>query len=204
VHLERLIGAIEQSVGIKSPSPVPVASRRRDPKFMLIGAFLIVALLGAGTWFLRDRLASQGETASPEFCETFNKVLGEAPTRFESILGAKIYEMWTARIQLPGWEYCRIGDFRYFGTQTKRFYTCALPPFASLEAADERQNIERKNVMGCLGQGWTESRQTYPDYKNFTYIAAPADPIVTLRTNHDETQKNWTLTLNIEEPEPNQ
>jgi len=199
VHVERLIGAIAQILGIKSPSSVPAPSRKHNPKFMLIGAFLILALLGAGAWLLRDRFASQGETASPEFCETLKKLIDESHLRFDSILGPKTYILWNARIQLPGWENCTVGEYTDSGAEKPRFYSCQLPTFASFEAADARQTAERKIIKACLGPGWIESHRTYPTYTSFTYSGAQTDPIVTLTANHDETQKIWILTLTIQE-----
>jgi len=204
-HVERLIEAIEQILGFKSSSPGGGAAtavapmKKRDPKFMLIGAGLIAVLLGAGAWLLRDQFASQDGTASPEFCDTFEKVMDESHLKFESILGPKTYILWIARIQLPGWEDCRIGEYTDSGAEKPRYYTCQLPSFASFDAVDARLSAERKNVMGCLGPGWIESRQTYAAYIGFTYSGGQTDPLVSLIANHDETQKIWILTLTVQE-----
>jgi len=126
-------------------------------------------------------------------------VMDESHIGFDSILGPKTYILWNARVQLPGWEDCTVGEYTDSGADKPRYYTCKLPTFASFEAVDARQNAERELVKGCLGPGWIESRKTYPTYISFTYSGGQTDPIIALTANHDETQENWWMTLAVQQ-----
>jgi hypothetical protein len=131
VHIDRLIRAIEQTLGIKSKveqskvSPLlsaapPVEKRRLKPLALGIAGVLAAVGLGIGAWIWLGPGPSQTQEGSEAdglfaFCDDLQRVVFEARTQFTSILGPERSGVWTARIQLPGWNDCTVRDWTYQG-----------------------------------------------------------------------------------------
>ena len=88
------------------------------------------------------------------FCDDLKKVVASAAgTKFNSILGPQHSGIWTARIQLPGWEDCTVRDWTYEGT-IRRYYSCVLRSFAGIAEMDTMMTALQAYVKPCLGPDW--------------------------------------------------
>lgn len=103
-------------------SPAPKRGRPK-PLLLGLGGVLLAAGLGIGAWiWLNAGAAPTKEESAPDgfaaFCDDLKRVVFEARTQFTSILGPDRSGVWTARIQLPGWNDCTIRDWTYEGKTT--------------------------------------------------------------------------------------
>ena len=135
------------------------------------------------------------------FCDDLKKVVASAAgTKFNSILGPQHSGIWTARIQLPGWEDCTVRDWTYEGT-IRRYYSCVLRSFAGIAEMDTMMTALQAYVKPCLGPDWTERRSTFSDgTSDAVYEMAQSDPFVRLRESSYENPKEWILRLDVENP----
>jgi hypothetical protein len=224
VHIDRLIRAVEQTLGVKSKvaeeaaaptaapskatplvSPAPAAkSRSRKPLLLGIAGLLAAAGIGAGVWFWL--LAPKDESSAPEGFPPFRLELGQAvfhaEAQFTSIIGPDRGGIWTARIQLPGWNDCTVRDWTY-QEKTTRYYSCELPPFPSLEASSAVQNKLAAYVKQCLGPDFVERRSRYSDQTtDVTYEWTQDKPVVRLRQSHYKETQEWFMRIDVDAPQP--
>jgi TIR domain len=218
VHIERLIKAIEQTLGIKakvpqstvSPlmSPAPPAAKGGIKTLALgIAGLLLAAGLGLGAWlWLGHGRSPTKEDGAPDgfaaFCDDLKRVVFEASTQFTSILGPDRSGIWTARIQLPGWNDCTVRDWTYEG-KTTRYYSCELEPFPSLEAIHAVRDKLAAYVKPCLGPDRVERRSRFSNQTtDVSYEKTQADPIVRLRESNYEGSPEWIMRLDVDAPQP--
>lgn len=215
VHIDRLIRAMEQILGVKAKMPSGEVSPLLGPvppkkkgwlKPLALGVAGIIVAGGLGTaawlWFAKNGAAvGPGGGALPDaFCADLKRVVAEAKTKFVSILGPERSGVWTARVQLPGWEDCTVRDWTYEGT-TRRYYSCVLRPFAGIAEMDAAQTALQAYVKPCLGPDWTERRDRFSDgTSDATYIMGQDDPFVRLRETSYENPKEWIMRLDVENP----
>ncbi|HET9274085.1 MAG TPA: toll/interleukin-1 receptor domain-containing protein [Methyloceanibacter sp.] len=216
VHIDRLIRAIEQLLGVKAkvePPPVspllsqaPPATRKTRPKLWATALLGVGALAVAGLlWFGGIPWPTDKEDAPeglPPFCLELGKVLFHAETQFTSILGPERSGVWTARIQLPGWNDCTIRDWTFEG-KTTRYYSCELPPYTNLTDALAVQNNLATYVKPCLGPDYTERRSQYSDQTtDVTYERGQDDAIVRLRISRYSGSEQYIMRLDVDAPQP--
>lgn len=219
VHIDRLIRAIEQILGVKSKiatppiSPLMGSAAAPPPKAgwlkplgLGLAGLLVAAGLGAAAWyFTQGQITGTAEAdkpAFPEFCEDLKQVIVQASEQFTSILGPQNVGVWTARIQLPGWDDCTVREFTY-QTKTTRYFSCQLPPFAKLNEADAKLETMAAYVKPCLGPDWAQRRSRYDDETtSLTYEKAQGDPIVRLRESYygEEEPPYWLLRIDVDAP----
>jgi hypothetical protein len=217
VHIDRLIRAIEQSLGIKakmprgkvSPllEPVPPAKKGwAKPLALGVAGLIIAAGLGTAVWYWlahdKEELVGPGGRAVPQaFCDDLKRVVAAAgPNKFTSILGAQHSGIWTARIQLPGWEDCTVRDWAYQG-KVRRYYSCVLRSFADIAEMDTMLTALQAYVKPCLGPDWTERRDRFSDgTSDATYEMSENDPFVRLRETYYDNPKEWIMRLDVENP----
>jgi hypothetical protein len=210
IHIERLIRAIERTLGRNEPHSVPAAPPRPGTKAPKRGARLVVTglagvlllgLLAVGAWyFIGDRKVSPmsgGQTADDaSFCETLKGVVAEAATSFSSITGPKSADIWMTRVQLPGFRDCKIAVYK-----TTRYYGCSLPPVGSLDEVKSQQSSSADDLQRCLGDAWFERRIWLEDnVETFTFVSGDDQPIIALRILAFSTQKDWQLSLTVDAP----
>ena len=219
VHIDRLIHAIEQTLGVRSKlttgeasallSPAPAMKNWHKPLTLGLAGLLIAAGLGAAVWYwTRGDLLGKTETtkppAFPEFCDDLKRVIAEGrATRFNSILGRDDGNgWWTANIQLPGWYDCWIHDYIPEGqTETKRYYSCTLPAFTNAAAVRAKTEAMTAYLKPCLGPEWGERRATYSDQTiSVFYERGQHDPVVQLREAYHEDRKDWALRFDVDAP----
>jgi hypothetical protein len=135
------------------------------------------------------------------FCEDLKQVVAAAgPNKFASILGPQHSGIWTARIQLPGWEDCTVRDWTYEGA-VRRYYSCVMRSFNSIEEMDRMVTALQAYVKPCLGPGWTERRSTFSDgTSDAVYEMAQSDPFVRLRETYYDNPKEWIVRIDVENP----
>lgn len=218
VHVERLIRAMEQILGIKAKvSPVmtspllgPVPPTNKGwvkPLALGLAALLVVAGLGAAAWYwlAQDKhgvvVGPSGREVPQAFCDDLKRVVAAAAeTKFVSILGPQQSDIWTARIQLPGWEDCTVRDWAYQG-KTRRYYSCVLRSFTSIAEMDTMLTALQAYVKPCLGPDWTERRDRFSDgTSDATYLMGQDDPFVRLRETYYDNPKEWIMRLDVENP----
>jgi hypothetical protein len=214
IHVERLIRAVEQIVGGKAmpdapaPSEVsPLLSRapsktRRRPWPLILGLIGLLTVAASALWFGRDWIQTAGTSpsAATPYCEELKRVVVEARTNFVSILGPGTTGSWPSRIQLPGWNDCRVIDYVFEGA-TKRFFFCQLPPFGTLGDVNAKRDAVAADVGPCLGPDWTRRRDQFADKTTDTvYYMGADDPLVRIRESYDKDTQNWTLRLEVAPP----
>ena len=177
IHVDRLIKAVEQILGAKvapqasaasqsatlvSPAPVaPPRTKRFPMPLVLGGALLALAGMAAAIWFARDRLSVAEEidpTTGTAYCADLKRVMVEARSDFTSIIGREISKaIWTARIQLPGWDNCIVSDWT---TQGKiiRYFGCELPSVATADEMHAKRETAVSYLQSCLGKDWIRTR----------------------------------------------
>ncbi|MET0842114.1 MAG: toll/interleukin-1 receptor domain-containing protein [Methyloceanibacter sp.] len=134
------------------------------------------------------------------YCEDLKRVVTEAPSKFDSILGPESNAVWIARIQLPGWDDCTVRDWSYEG-KTTRYFSCQLPPFTTLETIRAKRDEAAAYVKLCLGPDWTERRAQFSDQStDITYFKGQDDPMVRLRESYYKDSKDWILRIDIDAP----
>jgi hypothetical protein len=223
VHVERLIRAIEQTLGIKAKLPEEATRQATARAATLIGqapptparryllpgiaGLLLAAAIGGGVWFWLDsqpKQAAQETAAEPlaAFCDDLKRVVFEARTQFTSILGPQQAGVWNARIQLPGWDDCTVSDFTY-KEKTTRYYSCRLPSFKDRAEIDAAQNKLAAYVKPCLGPDFAERRARFSDQTvSINYEMGQNDPIVRLRMSHYEDTQEYVLRIDVDAPPP--
>lgn len=226
VHIERLIRAVEQILGIKSKVPQGTASSSdepgkvatlvgaapapksglKTPLLLGVAALLAAAGIGAAVWFGLSPGWLQTEDAAPdpyaELCNDIKRVVKEARTQFVAILGPESGGAWTARIQLPGWEDCTVSDFTY-KEETTRYYSCKLAPFKNRTEIEAMQNKLAGFMKPCLGPDFVERRVRFSDETtNINYEMGQDDPIVRIRMSHYEDTQEYILRIDVDAPQP--
>jgi len=217
VHIERLIRAMEQILGIKAKvapaevsallGPVVQAKKRLRKVMSLAFAALAVVLVATGaylSWLSQHRgeaTIPSGRTVPQAFCDDLKQVVASAAeTKFTSILGPQHSDIWTARIQLPGWEDCTVRDWTYEGA-VRRYYSCILRAFPSIEEMDAMLKALQAYVKPCLGPNWSERRSTFSDgTSDAVYEKVQSDPFVRLRETYYDNPKEWILRIDVENP----
>jgi hypothetical protein len=220
VHIDRLIRAIEQALGIKAKvpqeaaaaatpdkvsslmSPAPARPGSRTPLLLGIAGLLVAAGIGAGAWFwlLPPKDDSSAPEGFPPFCLELGKVLFHAESQFNSILGPDRSGVWTARIQLPGWNDCTVRDWTY-QEKTTRYYSCELPPLKDLNEVGALQSSLATYVKPCLGPDFVERRSRYSDQTtDVTYEWTQDKPIVRLRMSHYKDTGEYVMRLDVDAP----
>jgi len=217
VHIERLIRAMEQTLGVKAKlprpevssllGPVPPAKRNwAKPLALGLAALIVTAGVGAAAWYWlahdKEQVAGPSGRAVPQaFCDDLKRVVAAAgPNKFTSILGPQHSSIWTARIQLPGWEDCTVRDWAYEGT-VRRYYSCVLRSFADIAEMDAMLTALQSYVKPCLGPDWIERRDRFSDgTSDATYERVQGDPFVRLRETYYDNPKEWIMRLDVENP----
>lgn len=215
IHVERLIRAMEQILGIKAKvAPAEVSTLLGPATYARLGkaisiavgliAVPLVGLIAYQSWLVQK----PGEVATPSgravpqaFCEDLKQVVASAAeTKFTSILGPQHGNIWTARIQLPGWEDCTVRDWTYEGA-VRRYYSCVLRAFSSIEDMDAMLKALQAHVKPCLGPNWSERRSTFSDgTSDAVYEKVQSDPFVRLRETYYDNPKEWILRIDVENP----
>jgi hypothetical protein len=173
IHVDRLIKAVEQILGAKvapqasaasesatlvSPGPVAPPGTKRFPMPLFLGGALVaLAGLAAAVWFAHDRI-SVDPTTGTAYCADLKKVMVEARRDFTSIMGREVSKViWTARIQLPGWDNCIVSDWT---TQGKiiRYYGCEIPSVPTAEEMHAKRDTAVSYLESCLGKDWIKTR----------------------------------------------
>lgn len=219
MHIERLVRAIEQILGVKgkvpaaqvSPlmGPVPPAKKTwLKPLTLGVAGLIVAAGLGAAGWYWLARtpdviVGPNGRAVPQAFCGDLVRVVDAAKTKFVSILGPKVSDIWTARIQLPGFEDCTVRDWTYEG-KIRRYYSCLLSGFSGIAEMDTMATALQAYLKPCLGPSWTEKRSTFSDgTSDVTYVMGPDDPFVRVREAAYSNPKEWIMRLDVEnQPEP--
>jgi hypothetical protein len=184
----------------------PVEKRRLKPLALGIAGVLAAVGLGIGAWIWLGPGPSQTQEGSEAdglfaFCDDLQRVVFEARTQFTSILGPERSGVWTARIQLPGWNDCTVRDWTY-QEKTTRYYSCELPPFTSLESSGAMQNKLAAYVKPCLGPDYVERRSRFSDQtSDVTYEMAQGDPVVRLRQSHYKETQEFFMRLDVDAPQ---
>jgi hypothetical protein len=218
IHVERLIRAMEQILGIKAKvapaeastllGPATYARKRLRKAVSVAFASLAVVLVATGAYLswryqVQDKVTiPSGERPVPQaFCDDLKQVVASAAeTKFTSILGPQHSGIWTARIQLPGWEDCTVRDWTYEGS-IRRYYSCVLRSFTSIEEMNTMLTALQTYVKPCLGPNWTERRSTFSDgTSDAVYEMAQSDPFVRLRETYYDNPKEWVLRIDVENP----
>jgi hypothetical protein len=187
--------------------PAPPA-RRRWGKAISIAAGLIavplVGLIAYQAWLVLkpgEVTIPSGRAVPQAFCDDLKQVVASAAeTKFTSILGPQHSDIWTARIQLPGWEDCTVRDWTYEGA-VRRYYSCVLRAFSSIEDMDAMLKALQAYVKPCLGSNWSERRSTFSDgTSDAVYEKMQSDPFVRLRETYYDNPKEWVLRIDVENP----
>ena len=180
VHIDRLIRAMEQILGIKARAPdigeppgkraallSPGAVQTRGKRWpYVLGLVGLLAAAAAVAWFGRDWIrnpATHTAEAVP-CCADLKRIVTAAKTNFVSILGPGSPGSWPSRIQLPGWYDCRIIDYT-FGGATKRYLYCQQEPFVTLDAAMRAATRSMPILglaLGRIGRGARRCSPTTP------------------------------------------
>jgi len=219
VHIDRLIGAIEKILGNKvsgpatplsqastlvSPPPPKTDARRRSPLILGLIGLLAVAALGAALWLGRDWLQTVTTNDSPtgaNYCDDLKRVVAEASINFVSILGKQSSGVWTARIQLAGWDNCIVQDWIYEG-KTTRYFSCQFPPFPTIDALHAKRDEVDAYLRPCLGPDWVRRRSQFSDQTtDVTFEMGQNDPIVRLRESYYKDTQEWFLRLDVDAPQ---
>jgi hypothetical protein len=217
MHIERLIRAMEQILGVKAkvtPAGVstlvgqtpPVRRRLGGAIAMAAGslAIVLVGLIAYQSWlaYKRSEVTTASGRAVPQaFCDDLKQVVAAAAeTKFTSILGPEHSGIWTARIQLPGWEDCTVRDWTYEGS-VRRYYSCVLHSFTGIEEMNTMLDALQAYVKPCLGPDWSERRSTFSDgTSDAVYEKTQGDPFVRLRETYYDNPKEWILRIDVENP----
>jgi hypothetical protein len=113
-------------------------------------------------WFARDRISVAGDvdpTTGTAYCADLKKVMVEARRDFTSIMGREVSKViWTARIQLPGWDNCIVSDWT---TQGKiiRYYGCEIPSVPTAEEMHAKRDTAVSYLESCLWQGLDQNAE---------------------------------------------
>jgi len=89
---------------------------------MGLAALLVAAALGGAAWYWLGQdqkeviIGPKGRAVPQAFCADLKNVVAAADSKFTAILGPQYSGIWTARIQLPGWEDCTVRDWTFEGT----------------------------------------------------------------------------------------
>jgi TIR domain-containing protein len=137
-----------------------------------------------------------------DFCPDLKRAIAESRTGFESILGRKTETWWTSRLQLPGWSDCDVNQYRPSDTK-RRYYSCDLSLFASLDDAGKMQEAVGDVVKSCLGSEWILRRRALSGGGNSLEFESPndGDPNVELRTRPGSINTGgWRVKLDVNMP----
>jgi hypothetical protein len=224
VHIDRLIRAMEQILGIKaamsaassasptsetsalaSPAtpPRPTTTRSKLPLILAAGLLTFVGLATA-LWFARDRV-SIGEQIDPTtgtaYCTKLKQVIVEARSDFTSILGREDGAgIWVARIQLPGWDDCLVADWTTEG-KIVRYFGCALPSVATVDELHAKRDSAVPYLRSCLGEDWSERRITNQTGATETnYEMGPDDPVARIRETIYTDGRGNILRIEVDAP----
>ena len=217
MHIERLIRAMEQTLGIKAKvapagvstllgSEPPKKAGRANPLVLGLAGLLVAAGLGGAAWYWlaqghNELIAGPKGRAVPQaFCDDLKNVVAAGANKFTAILGPQHSGIWTARVQLPGWEDCTVRDWTYQGS-IRRYYSCVLRSFSSIEEMDTMLTALQSYIKPCLGPDWTERRSTFSDgTSDAVYERAQGDPFVRLRETYYDNPKEWIMRIDVENP----
>jgi hypothetical protein len=221
IHMDRLIKAVEQIIGPKalpagapgtssqpatlvSPSPAPGQTRKPWALLAGLAALLIAAGVAAALWFGSDKLAvgaAKDASTGTAYCDDLKRVVAEARTNFVSILGPDSSGVWTARIQLPGWDNCVIQDWTY-KEKTTRYFSCQRPSFSKLDEVHANRDAADAYLTSCLGPDWIRKRTQYSDQTtDTTFVTAQDDPIVRIRESYYKDTNEYILRVDVDAPQ---
>jgi hypothetical protein len=196
-----------ETSALASPTP-PLPSKTKRSKLPLILAAGLLSLMGLATalWFARDRL-SIGEQIDPTtgtaYCTKLKQVIVEARSDFTSILGREDGAgIWVARIQLPGWDNCRVADWTTQG-KIVRYFGCELPSVATVDELHAKRDGTVSYLQSCLGEDWSKRRIAYQNGATETnYEMGPDDPVARIRESIYEEGGGNILRIDVDAPHP--
>jgi hypothetical protein len=142
---------MEQILGVKAKAPpggvstligAPPAKTGWVRRLAMgLAALLVAAALGGAAWYWLGQdqkeviIGPKGRAVPQAFCADLKNVVAAADSKFTAILGPQYSGIWTARIQLPGWEDCTVRDWTFEGT-IRRYYSCELRSFTNIAEMD--------------------------------------------------------------------
>src|SRR4029079_15047759 len=89
--------------------------------------------------------------------------------------------IWIARIQLPGWDNCRVADWTTEG-KIIRYFGCELPSVVTVDELHAKRDSAVSYLQSCLGEDWSERRTTNQTGATETnYEMGPDDPVARTR-----------------------
>jgi hypothetical protein len=218
VHIDRLIRAMEQILGIKAKMPdstkpavknallSPGTTQSRRPWPLIVGVVGLLAAIAAGTalWLGRDMLPTaetKDAATGTAYCSDLKRVVAAAQGNFSSILGPEHGGVWTARIQLPGWDNCVIQDWTYQG-KTTRYFSCNLPTQKSLDEVHAKRDAVDAYLQPCLAPDWIRRRTEFSNRTTDTnFELGQDDPIVRIRESYYQDTQEYVLRLDVDAPQ---
>ncbi len=213
VHVDRLIKAIEQILGAKAgtapapapaseksalvspPPPAPAKAKRSLAPLILGGGLAALAAIAAAIWFARERVSVADDidpTTGTAYCADVKQVVEAARGDFTAILGKPDGNAnWISRIQLPGWDNCRVSDWTTNG-KIIRYFGCELPSIATVDEMHGKRDTAVAYLQSCLGRDWARQRRTFNNGATETNFKLGSDePIARIReTIYTDTRGN--------------
>lgn len=135
------------------------------------------------------------------YCDDLKRVITASRTNFAEILGPEFGDKaWKSRVQLPGWDECTIRTLTSTG-RLKRYFTCGIGPFSSLELVRAKRDVGAAYVKSCIGPDWTERSSGDPNQTTqLRYFKGSDDPELLLRETHYEDVNEWYFRIDVEAP----
>lgn len=166
VHVERLIRAVEQTLGSKLPqgaggrtAKADKPRRRVSPWLAALGiGGLALVAGGAAFVFFGDDLWQSGRSITTNAnvekeCEDLKAILAESGTDFAALrTGEQMevggYEEWKASRKITGYKQCRITKYQ------SPTFICTTPTVDSEIQGEALLDLKTANTEACLGKDW--------------------------------------------------
>jgi hypothetical protein len=135
------------------------------------------------------------------YCSDLKQVIAAAQSNFRSILGPDHSGVWTARIQLPGWDNCVIQDWTYQG-KTTRYFSCNLATQKSLDGLHAQRDAVDAYLQPCLAPDWIRRRTAFSNQTTDTnFERGQDDPIVRIRETYYQDTQEYILRIDVDAPQ---
>lgn len=133
-----------------------------------------------------------------DFCDDLKRVIDEASTSFDALLGEDRGGYWPARIVLANWHDCDV--FQSDETDLRsRYYSCEISPFADTGQVNAMIKSLAPDVKSCLGPDWTMRRRHGSDKRlRISFDSGATDPEIELRSYYSDIKKRWYVKLDVE------